>query len=889
MKNLLLLITSVVFITSCGGGGGGGSTPLATTVSLTADSTSVLLSNSSTLTWSSTNANACTASGAWSGIKSTSGSEAVIISMAGSNTYSINCTGSGAAGSTSVIIEGYRNTDGVVVDGYISGAEVCIDEDESWTCDSTESSTTSDNDGKFIIKYANGNLLSIGGMDLDSQTLLDNLLLTHKLTGHSDFKAITPVTSVAAFMTDSSLVNAALGIDLSIDVFTFDPVANKGDGGINDYAFEKGNQLTVMAYALQNITNSLNTTTETTQDYFKAIAEEIEKEYIETTTKVDIETKEFIAKTLDKIVEAKTVTITDEAKANTTKALSGAMPVIEVKSSDDLTTSVIRFAVSTLQADIKAIANGTAAANTVASYTSDVLTYIAEDQNIDADKIAPGISAIADSASLSEDGSATINVVLNDSYLSSAPISVSSGNGRNGITTLAESSPEQVVYSPNADYNGTDKFTYTITQGEKTSSADVTVTIEAVNDPPSIDTASTIQVTENQTAVAIITVSDVDEDDLTLTLSGTDSESFDLSTDNILSFREPPDFETKSSYSITLYLTDGAEIVTKDLAISITNVNDIAPTISSDAVFNAAENQTAIGTVIASDQDGDNLVYSVISNDITISSQGILAFIEAPNYEAKDTYNSIVRVGDGENITTQDITVLIKDVNDAPVIYANTSIEVNENNIEITNINANDEDADTLSYSIIGGPDKLLVNIDQNGLLSFDTAANYESPTDDNEDNLYIVTVLVSDGNSESSSFFNITVKNVNEAPTIYTNYPNVFEVKENATLTYYVLATACAGNPGNSRVYLTCSMGEINLGGGSSQRQISDPEGDTLSYSISGDDADKLGITQNGSLYLREAGDYETQETYNFVLNVNDGELTTSKTLKVVFSDVAE
>jgi hypothetical protein len=78
-------------------------------------------------------------------------------------------------------------------------------------------------------------LVSIGGTDLDSQTLLDNLLITHKLTGHSDFKAVTPVTSIAAFMEDASLVNAALGIDSSIDVSTFDPVANKGDGGIYDF------------------------------------------------------------------------------------------------------------------------------------------------------------------------------------------------------------------------------------------------------------------------------------------------------------------------------------------------------------------------------------------------------------------------------------------------------------------------------------------------------------------------------------------------------------------------------------------------------------------------------------------------------------------------------
>ena len=80
----------------------------------------------------------------------------------------------------------------------------------------------------------------------------------------------------------------------------------------NDYLYEKGNQLTVLAYALQNVTNNLNTTTETTQDYFKAITEEIEKEYTETETKVDIETEEFITKTLDNIVAAKTVTITDD-------------------------------------------------------------------------------------------------------------------------------------------------------------------------------------------------------------------------------------------------------------------------------------------------------------------------------------------------------------------------------------------------------------------------------------------------------------------------------------------------------------------------------------------------------------------------------------------------
>ena len=72
---------------------------------------------------------------------------------------------------------------------------------------------------------------------------------------------------------------------------------------------------------LQNITNNLNTTTETTQDYFKAITEEIEKEYTETETKVDIETETFVTKALDNVIAAKSVTIDETAKANTLKHL----------------------------------------------------------------------------------------------------------------------------------------------------------------------------------------------------------------------------------------------------------------------------------------------------------------------------------------------------------------------------------------------------------------------------------------------------------------------------------------------------------------------------------------------------------------------------------------
>ena len=78
MKKLLSITTSILFIVSCGGGGGGGgTTPTppttpAPTVNLSANPISVLLENTSTLTWSSTNATSC--SGSWTTQTGNSGS-----------------------------------------------------------------------------------------------------------------------------------------------------------------------------------------------------------------------------------------------------------------------------------------------------------------------------------------------------------------------------------------------------------------------------------------------------------------------------------------------------------------------------------------------------------------------------------------------------------------------------------------------------------------------------------------------------------------------------------------------------------------------------------------------------------------------------------------------
>ena len=167
-------------------------------------------------------------------------------------------------------------------DGYIRGAEVFVDTNNNSSLDSDETSVTTDNQGNFTkLLYADGSVISKGGIDLDTGADLSSLTLAHKMVGFEATKIISPITSLAAYMAKPEDINAALGIDASIDLMSVDPIPNLGQSEY-DYIYEKGNQLTVIAYSLQNSVNAINQTAETSQDYFLSIAEEIEKEALAT-------------------------------------------------------------------------------------------------------------------------------------------------------------------------------------------------------------------------------------------------------------------------------------------------------------------------------------------------------------------------------------------------------------------------------------------------------------------------------------------------------------------------------------------------------------------------------------------------------------------------------
>ncbi len=119
----------------------------------------------------------------------------------------------------------------------------------------------------------------------------------------------------------------------------------------------------------------------------------------------------------------------------------------------------------------------------------------------------------------------------------------------------------------------------------------------------------------------------------------------------------------------------------------------------------------------------------------------------------------ILRFGDGVEIIVQDL------LNEPPVITSASTVSVTENGAAALTVTATDANGDVLTYSISGGADAALFTIDAaTGALTFNAAPNFEAPGDAGADNVYDVTVSVSDGVASVDQLLAVTVTNADEA-----------------------------------------------------------------------------------------------------------------------------
>ena len=308
----------------------------------------------------------------------------------------------------------------------------------------------------------------------------------------------------------------------------------------------------------------------------------------------------------------------------------------------------------------------------------------------------------------------------------------------------------------------------------------ITINITGSNDAPNAPTllsgGSVDENGANGTSVGVMTATDPDTG-ATLTYSLTNNAggrfAINPTTGEItVANGSLLNFEANISHQITVRVSDGSLFTDTTLNIAINDVNE-APEITSTA-FSVGENATLVGTVVATDPDASTtLTYSISGGDdaalfdVDINT-GALNFKAAPDFETStdkggnNVYDVIVDVSDGTLTDSQAIAVTVTNVNEAPDITS-TAFSLDENTTAAGTVVATDPDASTtLTYSIDGGADAALFDIDANtGDLTFKTAPDFETPADAGADNVYDITVKVSDGSLTDIQAIAVTVNDV--------------------------------------------------------------------------------------------------------------------------------
>lgn len=155
--------------------------------------------------------------------------------------------------------------------------------------------------------------------------------------------------------------------------------------------------------------------------------------------------------------------------------------------------------------------------------------------------------------------------------------------------------------------------------------------------------------------------------------------------------------------------------------------------------------------------------------------------------------------------------------NAAPVITSNgggdtASASVAENGTAVTTVTATDNPSQTLTFSIVGGADaaKFAINA-ATGALRFVTAPDFETPADAGANNVYDVTVQVSDGALTDTQALAVTVTDV--TPTVGFVTPAATVIEGNSGTKTVVLSVVRTGDRGATSVRFATGAGTATSG----------------------------------------------------------------------------
>ncbi|EPZ2382153.1 tandem-95 repeat protein [Vibrio parahaemolyticus] len=396
--------------------------------------------------------------------------------------------------------------------------------------------------------------------------------------------------------------------------------------------------------------------------------------------------------------------------------------------------------------------------------------------------------AVDDTVSTQEDTVVTIDVLPNDSDVDGDKLSIQSASvpEAQGKVEIVEG---KLVFTPAENFNGDAEITYTVTDGQLTDEAKVTVTVNPVNDAPIIKVDAVESITEDavntDTVVATLTVRDTDtpEDQLTVSLENNSNGYFVLVGDEVKLTQAGVDAVNNDELNlkgltISASVSDGVNPTASDSDSLIVNrVND-APTIKVDAVESITEDAVSTDTVVATltvrdtDTPEDQLTVSLennsngyfvlVGNEVKLTQAGVDA-VNNDELNLKDLTIS-ASVSDGVNPTANDSdSLIVNRVNDAPVAKDDIATTQEDTAVTIDVLpNDSDVDGDKLSIQSASVPEAQGKVEIVDGKLVFTPAENFHGDAE--------ITYTLTDGALTDQATVNVTVNAVNDTPVVESN-----------------------------------------------------------------------------------------------------------------------
>ncbi|MQZ10619.1 tandem-95 repeat protein, partial [Vibrio parahaemolyticus] len=413
--------------------------------------------------------------------------------------------------------------------------------------------------------------------------------------------------------------------------------------------------------------------------------------------------------------------------------------------------------------------------------------------------------AVDDTTSIQEDTAVTIDVLTNDTDVDGDKLSIESASVPKEQGTV-EVVDGKLVFTPAENFNGDAEITYTVTDGELTDEAKVTVTVNPVNDMPTIKVDAVESITEDavstDTVLATLMVRDTDtpEDQLTVSLENNSNGYFVLVGNEVKLTQAGVDAVNNDELNlkdltISASVSDGVNPTANDSdSLVVNRVND-APTIKVDAVESITEDAVNTDTVVATltvrdtDTPEDQLTVSLennsngyfvlVGNEVKLTQAGVDA-VNNDELNLKDLTIS-ASVSDGVNPTASDSdSLVVNRVNDVPTVENAIADQVLSEDFDAYTIDLNEvfKDSDSSLEFSVSGNNSIQISI-VNGVATINPTADWNGKE--------TITFTATDPSGESvSQTVNFTVAPVADIvadkATVVEGMPTIIKVLGNDT-----------------------------------------------------------------------------------------------------------